>query len=182
MSNNYDLEIFAYRLKEARKALGLSQTQLGKKVGLDSSSISRYEKAKVKNVMLPVIQELAEALHVSPSWLAGVSDNILDKSLNTIAISNDEGQLIEYYRKLNKVGKEFALIQLENLALNERYVLKENEAKNKSIIQFNNYPELAAAHDEPNNGTYTPEQMAEFDRIDLEETARIDAELHKDEN
>jgi len=48
-------------LKEARKAKGLSQTDLGKKVGLPQSHISRIERAQI-NVQLSSLIELARVL------------------------------------------------------------------------------------------------------------------------
>lgn len=57
------------RIKQRRKALGLTQKALGKKVGCDHSSISQYENGKTRNMMMGRFLALAEHLDVSPSWL-----------------------------------------------------------------------------------------------------------------
>jgi transcriptional regulator with XRE-family HTH domain len=59
------------RIKELRKALGLSADDLGERIGKDRATIFRYEKGEIENMPLAVIYNLADALHVSPGYLMG---------------------------------------------------------------------------------------------------------------
>lgn len=59
------------RIKERRKALGLSADDLATRIGKDRATIFRYEKGEIENMPLAVIYNLAEALHVSPGYLMG---------------------------------------------------------------------------------------------------------------
>ena len=52
-------------IKTIRKALGLSTSQLGKKVGVDQSRISRLENAeRTGNLKLSSLQKIAKGLHM----------------------------------------------------------------------------------------------------------------------
>jgi transcriptional regulator with XRE-family HTH domain len=62
-----------YRIRERRKALGLSQDDLAELAGCLQTQISRYE----NNEALPqsdALRALAKALGVSADWLLGLSD------------------------------------------------------------------------------------------------------------
>ena len=66
-------DIFALRLKEAREDKGMSQEELGSKVGLSKAAISQYESSK----HMPSIEHsrsIADALQVSYNWLIGFSE------------------------------------------------------------------------------------------------------------
>lgn len=69
-----DSTIFARRLKEARAASKLTQTELSKLSGVTPATISAYECAdglKGKNPSLDNALKLAQALNVSLDWLCG---------------------------------------------------------------------------------------------------------------
>lgn len=60
------------RLFNSRKARGLTQEQLGKKAGLSKRMIAHYE----SDIVMPpidVLTDLADALHVTVSYLLGES-------------------------------------------------------------------------------------------------------------
>lgn len=68
------MDILAERIKEARLARQLSQEDLANKVGYTSrASINKIEKGKV-DVPRSKVEAIAQALHVSPAWLLGLSD------------------------------------------------------------------------------------------------------------
>ena len=63
------------RLKEARRARGLTQAELGRLVGVGKSAISQYE----HGLRLPetaILVRLAGALGVSADWLLGLEDGL----------------------------------------------------------------------------------------------------------
>lgn len=117
-------EIFAIRLRQLRKSLGISQTQLAETVGLSTSTISRYEKNRIEDIKLPNVQQIAEALNVNPEWLIGASDDQRrdNNKISTVPVNNGEDGLVSSYRKLNKEGQKQALIQIANLTKISSYI------------------------------------------------------------
>ena len=62
------------RIKLARKAAGLTQTELAEKIGVKFSAIHKYESGMVVNLKRETIAALSEALGVKPSWLMCLDD------------------------------------------------------------------------------------------------------------
>lgn len=65
----------AERIKERRLALGLTQEDLGNRIGLQKSAIAKYENGRVENVKRSIIQRMAAALECTPSYLLGFEDD-----------------------------------------------------------------------------------------------------------
>lgn len=63
------------RIKQARKAAGLTQTELANKIGVKFSTIHKYESGMIVNLKRDTIAALAQALDVKPSWLMGMEDS-----------------------------------------------------------------------------------------------------------
>lgn len=62
------------RIHDKRIELHLTQEELGLAVGMNKSTVQRYETGQVKKIKLPVLEALAKYLGVSPDWLAGKSN------------------------------------------------------------------------------------------------------------
>lgn len=62
----------AERIKERRKAMGYTQTELGEKLGLQASAIAKYENGRVENMKRSVIANMAKVLECSPTYLMGL--------------------------------------------------------------------------------------------------------------
>ena len=73
----------AERIKERRKAMGYTQTELGEKLGLQASAIAKYENGRVKNMKRSVIANMAKVLECSPTYLMG-----LEHKENAIYLDN----------------------------------------------------------------------------------------------
>lgn len=89
-------------IKERRKRLGMSQSELASKVNYsDKGMISRVESGKV-DLPLSKVEELAEALNTSPEELMGRVEKV-----NTVGVaaapSRDAKvhELVDIYDKLN---------------------------------------------------------------------------------
>lgn len=61
------------QIRECRLALEMSQVELGKAVGVTDRAIAHYEKG-LREPTLEVWECLASALHVSPAYLVGWSN------------------------------------------------------------------------------------------------------------
>lgn len=62
------------RIKQLRNTLGMSQEELGQKVGVKKAAINKYETGIVVNLKRSVIDKLSEALHTTPAYLMGWED------------------------------------------------------------------------------------------------------------
>ncbi len=63
------------RIKERRTELKLSMPELGKRIGVNKSTIQRYEADGVDPKRTMIINGLAEALLTTPEWLTGLSSD-----------------------------------------------------------------------------------------------------------
>ncbi|NSF20415.1 helix-turn-helix transcriptional regulator, partial [Coprococcus comes] len=61
------------RVKERRTELNLTMPELGKRIGVNKSTIQRYEADGVDPKRTMIINGLAEALLTTPEWLTGLS-------------------------------------------------------------------------------------------------------------
>ena len=69
-------KLIGQRIKKRRKELGLTQQDLAEKMGVNKSSIMRYEKGTIDNTKVLVLQGFSGALHVPVEWLRGETDEI----------------------------------------------------------------------------------------------------------
>lgn len=74
----------AERIRERRKAMGYTQTELGEKLGLQASAIAKYENGRVKNMKRSVIANMAKVLECSPTYLMGLEHEEKIASLDNI--------------------------------------------------------------------------------------------------
>lgn len=131
-----------YRIKEARERLGLTQTELGQKVGVTGSAITNYEK-ETSHPKEQIIYKLMETLGVDANYLFQDCMHIPPKN-NDIDLS--EYEHIKKYRDLDEHGKKMV-----DFTLKEEYERSIAEKKNSDNIvpiavkETSNY-EANAAH------------------------------------
>lgn len=77
-------------LKDKRLSKGLSAEKLGKQVGVNKTTIYRYEKGEIDKMPLQVVNKLSEVLEINPLFLSGLSEEprILKESDNIQTIYN----------------------------------------------------------------------------------------------
>lgn len=68
-------QILGNRIREARNLRGYSLDVLASAVGINKSTLSRYEKGLIENPKLPVIESIGIQLHTNPKWLLGESED-----------------------------------------------------------------------------------------------------------
>lgn len=61
----------AYLIKERRAKLRMSQQDLANAIGVNKSTISRWESGQIEKVPIDFIQVLADVLKTSPEYLMG---------------------------------------------------------------------------------------------------------------
>ena len=67
------------RIKNRRENLDLTLDQVALRVGVAKTTISRYENGNISRPKIPVLESIAAALHVSPQWLLGKTDEMSDE-------------------------------------------------------------------------------------------------------
>lgn len=74
------------RIKSQRKSIGISQTELAKRVNISKQTLYKYETNIIVNIPSDKIEEIAKVLRVSPSYLMGWNDkpNITDVLANNL--------------------------------------------------------------------------------------------------
>lgn len=97
--------MFNEKLKAARKQKGLSQTELGKLLGVQAQTIGRWETGKIEP-NLETINKLCEILNIP---LYSLISKDVDCQLNY-----EEAFIVNKFRELNDDGKKM-IINLLNM-------------------------------------------------------------------
>ncbi len=66
-----DYKLIGLRLKQARETKHISLEEAGQKVGVNKSTIMRWENGKTEKFKIPTLEILAEFYCVNPQWLMG---------------------------------------------------------------------------------------------------------------
>ena len=112
------------RIKELRLLSGMSQEELGKRVGVQRAAINKYEKGTVENIPIKTIESMANIFEVSPNYIVGW-DELSKTSLSTEVkiiqgvqrfYGSDTVELIETYTNLNITGKKRVIQYIEDIA------------------------------------------------------------------
>lgn len=98
------------KIRARRIELNMTTEELGEKIGVQRSAVSKYEKGRVE-LKAKQIQKIAKALDVLPV------DLLYDIDQN---LSNDEERLITAYRQASEEIKGAALAMLEDSAAKNR--------------------------------------------------------------
>ena len=69
------MQYFGKKLKKIREDKEMSQTELGKKIGVSGSTISAYEKSR-KLPTIETLKKLCLVLEISSDYLLGISDKM----------------------------------------------------------------------------------------------------------
>ena len=69
-----NIELFQSRLRESRKATGLSLEQVAESAGMSKSYVWELERGAVSNPTVRAVFSLAGALGVTPAYLIGLDD------------------------------------------------------------------------------------------------------------
>lgn len=105
------------RIKELRKLAGLSQEELGRRVGVQRAAINKYEKGTVTNIPIQTIEQMAMIFEVSPTYIVGWNNNegnelaIETKIVQGVhqIFGKDALDMLEMFVELNPQGKKRVL-------------------------------------------------------------------------
>lgn len=115
----------AERIKERRVLMGLTQEELGERLGLQKSAIAKYENGRVENIKRSIIANMAEILECSPAYLMGWEDDSVPPSSSEELKSKSKGVVIKV---LGRVAAGVPIEAVEDIIDTEE--ISENMAKN----------------------------------------------------
>lgn len=122
------------RIKAARKAAGMTQKELGDKLGLSFQSIAQWEN-DLRNPKYETLERLADALDIHVSQLLGDSerkiyfsgefyggfDEYVKNRESGYEFTDGEIAIVRLYNSLNANGKHEAIKRIEELTEIPRY-------------------------------------------------------------
>ncbi|MBR5298539.1 MAG: helix-turn-helix transcriptional regulator [Parabacteroides sp.] len=111
------------RIKELRQLNGMSQEELGRRVGVQRAAINKYEKGTVTNIPINTIERISATFDVSPSYILGWSDDYPDYLAMEVKIlqgvkrfyGKSAVDLLESFCSLSNEGKMRALQYVDDL-------------------------------------------------------------------
>lgn len=90
--NNINKEI-GLKIHNARKNKKMTMKELGKKVGLHESTVSRYEKGDIQSLDIETIKKFAKVLGVDASYLSGWDREPLNN------VVDEDKEIVSYFLK-----------------------------------------------------------------------------------
>lgn len=107
------------RIKELRTSKGLTQEELGERVGVGRAAVNKWESGLTTNLKRSTIEKLSEIFDVNPSYIMGMSDIMKTiPSFNKIPLLGTiaaglpilaEENIEDYYNMDSKLKADFAL-------------------------------------------------------------------------
>lgn len=70
-------KLIGSRAKQRRIELGLNMQYVAERMGVNKSTIQRYEAGSIDNTKILVVEGLSNILHVSPEWLRGETEEFV---------------------------------------------------------------------------------------------------------
>ena len=99
-----------------REQIGLSQEELGNKVGVSKATISRWESGDISNMRRDRIQRLADALKISPLLLLQEEVDEAFMDIQKEATGDDaRSRIIDYVDQLSAPQEDRLLAYLEGV-------------------------------------------------------------------
>lgn len=107
------MAIWNERIREKRKESGITLAQIAEKLGVAEATAQRYESGNIKSIPYEHMCAYGEILHCSPCYLMGWTEEQTKES---------SPKIMQYYEKLNDIGKHEATKRVEELTEVPRYV------------------------------------------------------------
>lgn len=113
------------KIRELRMLAGLSQEELGRRVGVQRAAINKYEVGSVTNIPISTIEKLASVFDVSPTYIVGWSEgstNPLSAEVKVLQgvqrfYGKDAVEGLELYTSLSEEGKKRALQYIHDMSV-----------------------------------------------------------------
>lgn len=112
------------RIKELRTLAGMSQEELGRRVGVQRAAINKYEVGSVTNIPIATIEKMAQVFDVSPTYIVGWNDrssNPLSAEVKVLQgvktfYGKDAVDILEGYCSMSIAGRKKVFQYLEDMS------------------------------------------------------------------
>lgn len=112
------------RIKELRTLSGMSQEELGRRVGVQRAAINKYEVGSVTNIPITTIENIARVFDVSPTYIVGWTESAHNHLAAEVRIiqgvkafyGKETVDLLEGYITLSPMGRKKILQYLEDMS------------------------------------------------------------------
>lgn len=101
------------RIRELRRAFGITQEKLARDMNITQASVSLYEQGT--NIPTDMVIAMSEYFHVSTDYLLGVN------SAENISVSREENMVLTAYRVLNPGYRRIVNIVADKI-INDRHL------------------------------------------------------------
>lgn len=105
-------------IKNRRLELNLTLKDVAKALGVADSTVLRYETKDIQNMGIDKIETLAKVLQCDPAYLMG-----WDKTPPPKPLLNKQKQLLDSFNKLNDLGQQKILEDIEDLTELAKYTV-----------------------------------------------------------
>ena len=113
------------KIKELRMLSGLSQEELGRRIGVQRAAVQKYEKETVENIPLKTIEQIAKVFDVSPTYIVGWNgdqSNPLSAEVKVLQgvkrfYGNEGVELLEIFVHLNAKGQKRVRQYMDDMCL-----------------------------------------------------------------
>lgn len=103
-------------LKGRRLSYGYTMEQLGKRIGVSASTISRWESGEIADMRRDKIVALSNALNLEPAVIMGWKE-----PEEIPVMTEEESGLLSRFQELNEAGKAKLLEYLDDLSDMKKY-------------------------------------------------------------
>lgn len=111
------------RIRELRMLAGLSQEELGRRIGVQRAAVNKYEVGTVQNIPISTIEKLAQIFDVSPNYIVGWGyddANPISAEVRVIHgvkqfYGKESVELLEHFTHLTPKGKKRLLQYLDDI-------------------------------------------------------------------
>lgn len=111
-------------MKQRRKDLGLTLDEVAQSVGVNQSTVSRWESGQIEEMKRGKIEKLADTLEINPALLMGWD--------NYLKLSPEQNELIANYNKMTEKIRArllaYSQLLLDNVEVNLTQDTKNNLA------------------------------------------------------
>lgn len=102
------------KIKYLRSLTGMSQEELGRRIGVQRAAINKYEKETVTNIPIKTIEKIAQVFDVSPTFIVGWKDTSSNPLFAEVKViegvqrfyGKDAVEILEIYSSLNNIGRK----------------------------------------------------------------------------
>lgn len=102
------------KIKAARLAKGMTQEELGKKLGVQKSAIAKYESGRVVNIKRSTLKKISDILEIRPSELIFTED-IEEKPTENSELSENMKKLIAFAKSVPEDKAELVLKVMKSI-------------------------------------------------------------------